>query len=378
MKPEDLEMEEMAKHHVEIKKEPQDLYDRSELRDVDLYNFKQETSSLENQIDKNEQFFNDNVNIEEDKPLKKKKRKKKSMKFLPLANVPEPVKKKVAINATIPTFSVNNLSRKAQDIFKESIGKKSENVVKPFKCQVPPAKHSPKKPKPSTSSTVKCQLSTPEPKQFRVQFKCTKCQFSTYEVDKLTEHTKNVHVQFNEKICDVHAEKSQMQIKINVQESYRKLLKKKRSYASLITEALDNAPNWALSIADIYKAINARHPEYSLTRCSGWQNSIRHNLSLHKNFIREGKYWKLAYPDNSISTSKVQNSIEQDLDIGVKHNELGENSLVDKVITNVKTDNVSITPKLLKIIPIEKFPKKDKTTSIFKCQIPPKKIPKPS
>ena len=89
MKPEDLEMEEMAKHHVEIKKEPQDLYDRSELRDVDLYNFKQETSSLENQIDKNEQFFNDNVNIEEDKPLKKKKRKKKSMKFLPLANVPE-------------------------------------------------------------------------------------------------------------------------------------------------------------------------------------------------------------------------------------------------------------------------------------------------
>ena len=111
MKPEDLEMEEMAKHHVEIKKEPQDLYDRSELRDVDLYNFKQETSSLENQIDKNEQFFNDNVNIEEDKPLKKKKRKKKSMKFLPLANVPEPVKKKVAINATIPTFSVNNLSR---------------------------------------------------------------------------------------------------------------------------------------------------------------------------------------------------------------------------------------------------------------------------
>ena len=30
-----------------------------------------------------------------------------------------------------------------------------------------------------------------------------------------------------------------------------------------------------------------------------------------------------------------------------------------------------------KIIPKEKFPLKDKTTSIFKCQIPPKKIPKP-
>ena len=64
--------------------------------------------------------------------------------------------------------------------------------------------------------------------------------------------------------------------------------------------------------------------------------------------------------------------------IELSKNKLGENSLVDKVITNVKTDNVSITSKLLKIIPIEKFPKKDKTTSIFKCQIPPKKIPKPS
>ena len=259
-------------------------------------------------------------------------------------------------NATIPTFSVNNLSTKGQDIFKESIGKESENVVKPFR---------------KLASDV-------QPKQFRVQFKCTKCQFSTYEVDKLTEHTKNDHVQFNEKICGVHAEKPQVQIRSNAQESYRKLLKKKRSYATLITEALDNARNGALTIADIYKAINARHPEYSLIRCSGWQNSIRHNLSLHKNFIREGKYWKLAYPDNSISTSKVQNSIKQDLNIGVEHNEVCENSLVDKVITNVKTDNVSTTPKVLKIIPMEKFPKKDKTTSIFKCQIPPKKISKPS
>ena len=90
MKREDSEMEEMAKHHVEVKKEPQDLYDRSELRDIDLYNFKQETSSLENQIDKNEQFFNDNVDIEEEKPLKKRKHQKNSMKPLPHVDLPEP------------------------------------------------------------------------------------------------------------------------------------------------------------------------------------------------------------------------------------------------------------------------------------------------
>jgi len=111
-----------------------------------------------------------------------------------------------------------------------SPSKKTSSI---FKCQVPPAKNSPKKPKLSTSSTVNCQLSTPEPKQFRVQFKCTKCQFSTYEVDKLTEHTKNVHVQFNEKMCGVHAVKPQLQIRINAQESYKKSLQKKNRNTSV-------------------------------------------------------------------------------------------------------------------------------------------------
>ena len=77
--------------------------------------------------------------------------------------------------------------------------------------------------------------------------------------------------------------------------------------------------------------------------------------------------------DDEITLHQEQkNSNKQDLDIGVKLNEVSENTLVDKVIANVR-----ITPKILKIIPMEKFPQKDKTTSIFKCQIPPKKIPKP-
>ena len=95
MKRENLETEEMSIRHVEIKKEPQNLYDGSELRDPDLdvKNLKEETSYPENQIDKDEQFSNeadhDNAEIEEDKPLKRKKYKKKSMKFLPLVDVPE-------------------------------------------------------------------------------------------------------------------------------------------------------------------------------------------------------------------------------------------------------------------------------------------------
>ena len=95
MNRENLEREEISIHHVEIKKEPQNLYEGSELRDVDLdiKNCKEETSYLENQIDKDEQFSNeadhDNAEIEEEKPLKRKKQKKKSMKFLPLVGVQE-------------------------------------------------------------------------------------------------------------------------------------------------------------------------------------------------------------------------------------------------------------------------------------------------
>ena len=85
----EMEMEEMSMRHVEIKKEPQDLKDISQVKghELDTENFKEETSYQEYHIDKNEGFsnetVNDNVDFEEDKPLKKKKQKKKSMKFLP-------------------------------------------------------------------------------------------------------------------------------------------------------------------------------------------------------------------------------------------------------------------------------------------------------
>ena len=70
------------------------------------------------------------------------------------------------------------------------------------------------------------------------------------------------------------------------------------SYSQLIAEALKNAPEQTLVCSDIYKAINAKHPFYQL-ETKGWQNSIRHNLTLNKNFIKEERfgqvgYWKLS------------------------------------------------------------------------------------
>ena len=74
------------------------------------------------------------------------------------------------------------------------------------------------------------------------------------------------------------------------------------SYANLIAEAIIQSPEKALVLSDIYEAINAKYPYYDL-ESQGWQNSIRHNLSLNKNFTKEKKdktglkrgwYWKLS------------------------------------------------------------------------------------
>jgi hypothetical protein len=66
------------------------------------------------------------------------------------------------------------------------------------------------------------------------------------------------------------------------------------TYARLIAEALNNFPNGASLHPDsIYNAINARHPQYKMEN-NGWKADVRNNLSINKNFIQEGEYWKLA------------------------------------------------------------------------------------
>ena len=57
------------------------------------------------------------------------------------------------------------------------------------------------------------------------------------------------------------------------------------THAQLIAEALNNAPEQTLVLSDIYKAINVKHPYYEL-ETKGWQNSIRHNLTMNENFMK--------------------------------------------------------------------------------------------
>lgn len=55
------------------------------------------------------------------------------------------------------------------------------------------------------------------------------------------------------------------------------------SYATMISQAILSTPDHMMSLADIYSWISTRYAFYRHSK-PGWQNSIRHNLSLNKAF----------------------------------------------------------------------------------------------
>ncbi|CAH8585019.1 unnamed protein product [Heterobilharzia americana] len=134
------------------------------------------------------------------------------------------------------------------------------------------------------------------------------------------------------------------------------------SYAQLIIQAIASAPNQRLTLADIYAHISRTFPYYKPNE-KGWQNSIRHNLSLNRYFIRvprshsepgKGAFWQLdPYCETCLisqafrkrrQTSSKSSSSSADLNLHSNNNnqydDEGEELIAnDNVLTTTTTTN---------------------------------------
>ncbi|KAI7895073.1 fork head domain-containing protein [Mucor mucedo] len=103
------------------------------------------------------------------------------------------------------------------------------------------------------------------------------------------------------------------------------------SYASLIAQAINSSKDKRMTLNGIYNYITTNYPYYQMAQ-NGWQNSIRHNLSLNKAFVKvprgetepgKGAFWTI---DVNAETQFTNGVYKRNKRIDVTNNNNNDNN----------------------------------------------------